>query len=112
MLPDFLLSLPDPVMVCDAEGIITYMNPAAEDLMAKHGGRALLGTNLYDCHPPSAQEKIRSLIRERKSNTYTVEKDGAKRLIHQTPLIRNGECTGLLEISFAVPAVLPNFPRG
>jgi PAS domain S-box-containing protein len=111
-LPDFLSALPAAMTVCDADGVITYMNPAAEQLLAKDGGRALIGSSLFDCHPPKAQEKIRAIMRERKSNTYTVEKNGRKRLIHQSPLLRGGEFTGLMEISFDIPDGLPHFVRG
>ncbi|MBN1440886.1 MAG: PAS domain-containing protein [Anaerolineales bacterium] len=104
-------ALPAAVTVCDAEGIITYMNSAAEQLLAKHGGRALIGSNLFDCHPPKAQEKIRSLMRDRTANTYTTEKAGVKRLIHQSPWYRGGVFAGLVEISFEVPPILPNFKR-
>jgi PAS domain S-box-containing protein len=99
------------ITICDSDGIILSMNEAAESLFAKSGGRALLGSNLFDCHPPEAQEKIKALIRERKSNTYTVEKAGIKRLIHQSPWYQNGEFGGLIEISFAIPSSLPNFNR-
>jgi PAS domain-containing protein len=109
--PAFLSSLPAAVTVCDAEGIIMYMNDAAERQFTKDGGRALLGSNLYDCHPPQAQEKIRALIREQKSSTYTIEKAGKKRLIHQSPWYRDGEFAGLAEISFEIPMALPNFKR-
>ena len=110
--PIWLDFLPAAVTVCDAEGIIIYMNPAAEQLLSNHGGRALLGTNLFDCHPAGAQEKIKSLISGRKSNAYTVEKAGSKRLVYQAPWYKNGEYAGLLEISFDIPPALPNFVRG
>jgi hypothetical protein len=87
------------------------MNAAAETLFAKDGGRTLLGTNLYECHSPESQEKIRALMRDRASNVYTVEKRGKKRLIYQAPWYRDGEFAGLVEISFEIPAVLPNFKR-
>jgi transcriptional regulator with PAS, ATPase and Fis domain len=112
LLPDLFSAFPASVMICDAEGIVTYMNQAAERLLAKHGGRELLGSNLYDCHPPQAQEIIKSLLRERKTNTYTVEKAGSKRLIHQSPWYQNGKVAGLVEISFDIPPTLPNFSRG
>ena len=108
---DLFSSLPAAVTVCDTEGIITYINDAAERLLAKYGGRALLGSSLYDCHSPQSQEKIKTLIHERKSNTYTVEKAGKKRLIHQSPWYRDGEFAGLVEISFEVPLSLPNVKR-
>ena len=88
------------------------MNPAAEMLFAKDGGRALLGTNLYECHSPESQEKIKTMMREQTGHTYTIEKAGKKRLIHQSPWHRDGEFAGLVEISFALPPSMPNFVRG
>jgi PAS domain-containing protein len=111
-LTDWIESFPAAVTVCDAAGIILYMNEAAERLLAGHGGRTLIGSNLFDCHPPAAQEKIRSLLRERKSSTYTVGKAGGVRLIHQSPWFRGGEAAGLVEISFKIPLPLPHFNRG
>jgi transcriptional regulator with PAS, ATPase and Fis domain len=108
---EFIPALPFAVTVCDAEGIIIHMNPAAEALFANDGGRALLGSSLYDCHPPRAQEEIRTLMRDRKTSTYTVEKPGKKRLIHQAPWYRDGEFAGLVEISFEIPLSIPNYIR-
>ena len=109
--PDWFDSLPAAVTMCDAKGILIYMNSAAESLFAKNGGRALLGSSVFDCHPREAQEKLRKIMRNRESNTYTVEKAGKKRLIHQSPWYQNGEYAGFTEISFDIPPALPNFVR-
>jgi DUF438 domain-containing protein len=109
--PLLVESLPFPVTICDTEGILIYMNSAAETLFAKDGGAALLGTNLYECHSPKSQEMIKTMMRERTGNTYTIEKAGKKRLIHQSPWYRDGEFAGLVEIAFEIPPSLPNFKR-
>ncbi len=112
MIPnDFIFSLPAAVTVCDAEGILIEMNAAAEALFAKDGGRALIGSNLFDCHSPASQEIIRNLMRDRASNVYSIEKHGKKRLIYQAPWYRDGEFAGLVEISFEIPHSIPNFKR-
>jgi hypothetical protein len=108
---DGLLDLPFAVTVCDTGGTLVNMNAAAEALFAKDGGRALLGTNLFDCHSPASQEIIRNLIRDQKSNVYSTEKHGKKRLIYQAPWYRNGDFAGLVEISFEIPPSIPNFIR-
>ncbi len=107
-----LFDLPAAVTVCDKEGILVDMNAAAEALFAKDGGRALIGKNLFDCHNPESQEIIRTLMRDRKNNVYSIEKHGKKRLIYQAPWYRDGECAGLVEISFEIPPAIPNFVRG
>jgi transcriptional regulator with PAS, ATPase and Fis domain len=108
---DFFSGLPAAITVCDAEGILIEMNAAAEALFAKDGGRALLGKNLFDCHNPESQEIIRNLMRDRKSNVYSIEKHGKKRLIFQAPWYRDGEFAGLVEISFESPSYKTNFKR-
>ena len=47
------------VTVCDTEGVILYMNEKACRTFAKHGN--LIGKNLFDCHNPQSQDKIRGL---------------------------------------------------
>ncbi|MDP3435243.1 MAG: hypothetical protein Q8T04_20070 [Bacteroidota bacterium] len=46
------------------------------------------------------------------SNSYTTEKNGIRKMIHQTPWIEDGEFKGLIEISFEVPMELPHYKRG
>jgi PAS domain-containing protein len=104
-------SFPGAVTICTPEGIIEYMNSAAETLLAEHGGRALIGSNVLDCHPAPAREKLEGLMRDRRSNTSTSEKNGIRRLVYQFPLYDNGGYSGYGEISFEIPIVIPNFIR-
>lgn len=50
---------PAPIVVCDLQHTIVYMNPAAVRRYAKHGGAALVGKSLLDCHNAVSNEKIR-----------------------------------------------------
>ena len=102
-------AFPGAVVICDPEGIIIYINAAAETILATHGGRALIGSNVLDCHPTPAREKLAMLMRDRLTNTYTSEKNGTKRLVYQFPLYQNGTYSGYGEISFEVPLAIPNF---
>ena len=99
------------VTVCDREGIIVYMNDRSARTFSSDGGLALLGKRLWDCHPEAAREKIRSIMASGASNSYTIEKGGMKKLIHQTPWRENGELAGLVELSLVIPAPLPHFVR-
>ena len=99
------------VTVCDREGIIVYMNDQATRTFAGDGGKALLGKNLWACHPEAANEKIRRLMATGAGNSYTIEKNGVKKLIHQVPWRESGEIAGLVEFSLVIPAVLPHFVR-
>ena len=44
-------------------------------------------------------------------NSYTIEKSGIKKMIHQTPYYTNGVFSGVIEISFEIPKELPHFNR-
>ncbi len=100
------------VTVCDREGIILYMNGKAAATFAADGGKTLLGKNLLDCHPEPARQKIRRLMETGEANSYTIEKNGVKKLIHQAPWRENGELCGLVEFSLVIPFDLPHFQRG
>lgn len=58
------------VTVCDTKGIILYMNEKACRTFAKHGD--LIGKNLFDCHNPQSQAKIRELLETGGVNAYTI----------------------------------------
>jgi PAS domain-containing protein len=100
------------ITVCDRNGIIVYMNDQATRTFSADGGKALLGKSLWECHPESAREKIRSLLVTGAGNSYTIEKNGIRKLIHQAPWRENGELAGLVEFSFVVPQAMPHFIRG
>ena len=67
-----------PVVVCDMNDIIVYMNPSAIERYHKD----LTGASIKDCHPPKANEMIEKVLawfRESKNNnivyTYRNEED-------------------------------------
>lgn len=100
------------VTVCDRKGVIVYINGQAMKTFAADGGQALLGKKLWDCHPEAANEKIRRLLAGGASNSYTIEKNGVKKLIHQAPWFQDGEMGGLVEFSMVIPVSMPHFVRG
>lgn len=51
-----------PVVLCDLDHTIRYMNPAALVNYAKRGGKALLGSNLLDCHGQQSREMIKRIV--------------------------------------------------
>lgn len=99
------------VTICDTKGIILYMNNKALDDLKDDGGSALLGTNVLDCHPEPSKTQLENMLKERSENTYSVEKAGKKKLIHQGPWYKDGMYAGIVEISFALPANMPNVVR-
>lgn len=51
-----------PVVLCDLDHTIIYMNPAAIRNYAKRGGEKLIGQSLFACHNPRSQELIRRTV--------------------------------------------------
>ena len=103
--------LPASVTVCDTKGIITEMNDRACASFADDGGATLIGTNVLDCHPEPARTLLEHLLNTGTSNCYTIEKQGKKKLIFQSPWYEHGEYRGLVEISIPLPDELPHFVR-
>ncbi len=99
------------VTVCDRKGTVIAMNKAAARIFAKDGGAKLIGTNVLDCHPEPARTKLRGIMAEQRTNVYTIEKGGVKRLIYQSPWYRNRRYAGHVELSIEIPADLPHFVR-
>jgi hypothetical protein len=80
-------------------------------MSSKEGGKALVGRNLMDCHPPKAQEKLKKVMASRRPNVYTTERRGAKKLVYQCHWKNRGRVGGLVELSFELPSDIPNFVR-
>ena len=103
---------PGAVTVCDPDGIILEMNDKSAMTFEKDGGVALIGKNVFDCHPEPARTDLKRLLESRQSNIYTIEKNGLKKLIYQSPWYRDGEYAGFIELSLEVPFDMPHFVRG
>ena len=99
------------VIVTDENGIILEMNERAVKNLEDDGGRALLGTNVLDCHPEPSKTKLKEIMAERRTNVYTIEKRGVKKLIFQTPWTRGGRYRGIVELSLEIPFEMPHFVR-
>ncbi len=102
---------PGAMTVCDKEGKILYMNQKAMKTFDKDGGTSLVGRNVLDCHPEPARSKLAKMIAEGTKNVYTIEKNGTKKMIYQSPWYENGVCVGFVELSLEVPFEMPHFVR-
>jgi transcriptional regulator with PAS, ATPase and Fis domain len=102
---------PGAITVCDADGIILAMNDKALQSFESSGGAGLIGSSLLDCHPEPARSKLQHLLEARQANAYTIEKNGARKLIYQSPWYENGGYRGLIEFSLEIPAEMPHFVR-
>lgn len=102
---------PLAVTVCDPEGVIMEMNDRAAGTFAASGGGALVGTNVLDCHPEPARTKLGEIMAGKRTNVYTIRKDGRKKLIFQSPWSLDGRYAGYIELSLEIPESLPHFDR-
>jgi len=107
----WIKEFPAAITVSDPDGIILEMNDRAAKSMAKDGGLALIGKNMLDCHPDPARGKLERLLDERKANIYTIEKNGVKKFIYQSPWFKDGRYAGFIEFSFEIPFEMPHFIR-
>lgn len=103
---------PGEVTVCDRSGIIVDMNDQSIEAFAEDGGEKLIGANILDCHPEPARSKLLEMMSSERANIYTIEKNGVKKLIYQTPWYENGEYAGFVELSLPIPFEMPHFIRG
>ena len=97
------------ITVCNRQGIIVYMNRFSVQQFAKYGGAKLLGSNLLDCHPEPYKTKLMEMLQAPSENMYTVEKDDVTRIVYQTPWMQEGVFSGLVELSFQLPAGMAHF---
>lgn len=99
------------VTVCAKDGTILDMNEASRKVNLKDG-REILGQNVLDCHPEPARTLLADLLANPRTNIYTIEKKGVKKLVYQTPWYADGEYAGFMEVSMPVPFDLPHKIRG
>ncbi|HAQ65041.1 MAG TPA: PAS sensor protein [Bacteroidales bacterium] len=99
------------ITVCNEKAEIIYMNQKAQSVFAKYGDD-LKGQSLFDCHNAHSASIIRKLLTEGGSNVYTIEKNGIRKLIHQSAWYTETGCIGgLTEISMEIPFDMPHFIR-
>ena len=51
-----------PVVVCDINHTIVYMNPSAIKMYENRGGDDLIGRSLLECHNPNSAFKISEVL--------------------------------------------------
>jgi transcriptional regulator with PAS, ATPase and Fis domain len=107
----WIKEFPGSITVSDANGILLEMNDKAAKGFAEDGGLDLIGTNIFDCHPEPSRTKLMELYKACRENVYSIEKNGIKKLIYQTPWYRDGQFAGFIELSLEIPFDLPHFIR-
>lgn len=109
--PTWLSSFPGAITVTDERGIIIFMNAKSIKTFENEGGEALVGTSVLDCHPEPSRSKLEQMMAEHQANTYTIEKNGIRKLIYQTPWFEDGQYRGFIELSLEIPWDMPHFVR-
>src|SRR5262245_12552836 len=104
---DWIKEFPAAVTICDKTGIILDMNDKASKMYEKDGGRQVIGRNILDCHLEQARRKTQALLSTGEKNIYTIEKNGIKKLIYQSPWFINGQYAGLVELALEIPFEMP-----
>jgi transcriptional regulator with PAS, ATPase and Fis domain len=99
------------VTVCNENGIIIYMNNKSQKTFSNYGGNNLIGKSLLDCHPEPAKTMLAQMLITHIENSYTIEKNGVKKLIHQTPWFEGGVFKGYVEMSIEIPTDMPHYIR-
>lgn len=105
--PDWLDGAKMSVTVTDKNGIVVYANVNNEI----ENYEELMGRDIFECHPEPSRSLLRDMYSNPRDNTYTIEKNGRKKLIHQTPWYKAGEFAGYIEFSFVIPIDMPHHKR-
>jgi hypothetical protein len=110
-IPAMAKELPFAITVCDTEASILYMNDRSVSTFQKYGGAEIIGTSLFEYHHGPSAVKLRELLDTQTKNAYTIEKNGIKKMIYQSPWFKNGEFAGLIELSLEIPMEMEHFLR-
>lgn len=103
---------PVSISVCDPSGKILYMNKLSADAYLHLGGKLLIGSSMFECHPEPALTKLKELMDHKQSNVYTIEKNGIHKMVMQSPWYQDGAYAGYVEIIFQIPVEIPHYVRG
>lgn len=99
------------VTICDKDGKIIDMNDKSRKTFLKPGQEELIGKNVLDCHPEPAHSLLADMLQNPRTNAYTIEKNGVKKLIYQTPWYVDGEFMGFMELSMEIPFEMKHMVR-
>jgi transcriptional regulator with PAS, ATPase and Fis domain len=109
---EWIEKLDGNVIVSDSQGKIIYMNEKALSHYEKDGGSSLIGQDLLKCHNETSRKKIMEIMTSGHKNVYTIEKNGKKKIIYQSPWFIGNEFRGIIELSLEIPVEMPHFVRG
>lgn len=99
------------ITITNLEGKIVYMNDKSLDIFKSDGGDKLIGANVLDCHPEPSRTQLMDMMKNETTNVYTIEKNGKKKLIYQSPWYEDKVYKGFVELSLEIPFDMPHFKR-
>jgi hypothetical protein len=99
------------ITITALDGTILYMNDKSIDIFKNDGGEKLIGKNVLDCHPEPSRTQLMEMMKGETTNVYTIEKNGKKKMIYQSPWYENNEYKGFVELSIEIPFEIPHFKR-
>ena len=111
MKQDYFEGADVAVTICAKDGTILDMNQKSRKTFLKPGQESILGKNVLDCHPEPARTMLAVMLANPRTNIYTVEKEGVKKLIYQCPWYEGDEYAGFMELSIVLPEFIPNRVR-
>lgn len=111
MKRDYFENADVAVTICGKDGTVLDMNAKSKRTFIKPGEPEIIGKNVLDCHPEPARSLLADMLENPRTNVYTVEKEGVKKLIFQTPWYDGDEYAGFMELSMVLPEVIPNRVR-
>ncbi|MBO5562153.1 MAG: PAS domain-containing protein [Bacteroidales bacterium] len=108
MKKDYFEKADVAVTVCAKDGTILDMNEKSRKTFLKPGREQLIGKNVLDCHPEPARSLLSDMLENPRTNVYTIEKEGLRKLIFQCPWYEGDEYAGFMELSMVVPEDIPH----
>ena len=93
-------SIRNPIVFCDLDDRMIYMNHAAEVHYKKWGGRKILGTSILDCHNTKSREtitEIKKRFRKEPELNEVLYSEKVEKRIWMRAVRENGELIGYYE---------------
>ena len=87
---DWVQEFPGAVTVCDRDGVILAMNDKSVRTFESDGGAALIGSNLFGCHPEPALSRVEGTARRRASQHLHNREKGRQEADLSIALVHRG----------------------
>ncbi|MGN1033003.1 MAG: PAS domain-containing protein [Intestinibacter sp.] len=86
---------PSPIIICDLNHVIVYMNPAACKRYQNSGGKNLLRNSIMNCHNPKSEERINNILtwfqKSKNNNRVYIERNTKENIDVYMIALRNDD---------------------